>query len=130
MFADRLPPFLRTRIAAADGAASLSARLLSVTPAVAAPFVDPQTLEELGGRIDATVQLEADRASLDRVRGTVALDRAELALGGVPFDQQVPTRLVDRRRPADGRRVGVGAAGTTGSRFAEARRSAPTRLST
>jgi outer membrane protein assembly factor BamA/autotransporter translocation and assembly factor TamB len=93
VFADRLPPFLRTRIAAANGAAALSARLLSVTPAVAAPFVDPQTLQELGGRIDATVQLEADRASLDRVRGTVVLDRAELALGGVPFDQQVPTRL-------------------------------------
>jgi outer membrane protein assembly factor BamA/autotransporter translocation and assembly factor TamB len=94
VFADRLPPFLRTRITAANGAAALSARLLSVTPAVAAPFVDPQTLKEFGGRIDATMQIEADRASLDRVRGTVALDRAELALGGVPFDQQVPTRLV------------------------------------
>jgi outer membrane protein assembly factor BamA/autotransporter translocation and assembly factor TamB len=94
VFADRLPPFLRTRITPANGAAALSARLLSVTPAVAAPFVDPQTLREFGGRIDATVQLEADRASLERVRGTVALDRAEFALGGVPFDQQVPTRLV------------------------------------
>jgi outer membrane protein assembly factor BamA/autotransporter translocation and assembly factor TamB len=93
VFIDRLPAFLRRRIVPADGPASLSAQLLSVTQAVAAPFVDPATLDQLGGRIDATVQLEADRVALERVRGAVTLDRAELRLGGTELDQQTTTRV-------------------------------------
>ncbi len=93
VFIDRLPPFLRSRIVAADGLASLSAQLASVTQAVAVPFVDPATLDQLGGRIDATIQLEADRVALERVRGTITLDRAELRLGGTQLDQQTTTRV-------------------------------------
>ena len=66
---------------------------LSVTQAVAAPFVDPATLDQLGGRIDATVQLDADRVALERVRGTITLDQAELTLGGIALDQQTTTRV-------------------------------------
>ncbi len=93
VFIDRLPEFLRGRITPADGLASLSAQLASVTQAVAAPFVDPATLDQLGGRIDATVQLEADRVALERVRGSIALDRAVLTLGGISLDQQTTTRV-------------------------------------
>ena len=93
VFIDRLPAFLRGRIVPADGLASLSAQLLSVTQAVAVPFVDPATLDQLGGRIDATVQLEADRVALERVRGAITLDRAELRLGGTELDQQTTTRV-------------------------------------
>jgi outer membrane protein assembly factor BamA/autotransporter translocation and assembly factor TamB len=96
VFVDRLPQFLRSRITRVDGPAALTARLQSVTPAVVAPFVDPQTLGQLGGRIDATVQLEADRAALDRVRGTAVLDHVDLTMAGIPFDQQMPTRLAVR----------------------------------
>ena len=44
--------------------------------------------------VDAVVDLRADRAALDRVAGTVVLNRAELSLSGVSFDQQTPTRLL------------------------------------
>jgi translocation and assembly module TamB len=50
--------------------------------------------ESIAGRIDATIELRADRAALDRVTGTVVLNRAELSLSSVSFDQQTPTRLL------------------------------------
>ena len=95
VFVDRLPQFLRSRTTPADGPATLSARIQSVTPAVAAPFVDPQTLASSAA---ASTRRSSSKpiARLDRVRGTAVLDRAELALGGVPFDQQVPTRVAVR----------------------------------
>ena len=74
--------------------ASLTAQVSSVTPLAAAPFVDAATLESIAGRVDAVVELHADRAALDRVAGTVVLNRAELSLSGVSFDQQTPTRLL------------------------------------
>ena len=70
VIADRFPPFLRQRMTPAGGPATLSARLRSVTPAVASPVVDAQTLAELSGQVDAAVQLETDRFALDRVRGS------------------------------------------------------------
>ena len=63
--------------------ADLTAQLSAVTPRVAAPFVDPSTLEQLQGRIDASIALQADRPALDRVNGTVTLTRADLTLSGV-----------------------------------------------
>jgi outer membrane protein assembly factor BamA len=74
--------------------ASLAAQIRSVTPRVAAPFVDPSSISELQGQIDASIALQSDAAALDRVQGTVTLDRAELSIAGVSFDQQRPTRLI------------------------------------
>jgi hypothetical protein len=68
--------------------------LSSITPQAAAPFVDAATLESIAGRVDAAIELRADRAALDQVAGTVVLTRAELSLSGVSFDQQTPTRLL------------------------------------
>lgn len=94
LFLDRLPAGLRQLIPAASGPGALRAQFSSITPQLAAPFVDPATLEQLAGHIDASIDLEADRAALERVRGTITLTRGELALSGVPLDQRAPTRLV------------------------------------
>jgi len=94
LFSDRLPQRLRDLVPRTGGPANLTALLSSVTPQAAAPFVDRTTLESIAGRVDAVVDLRADRAALDRVAGTVVLNRAELSLSGVSFDQQTPTRLL------------------------------------
>ncbi len=96
LFRDRLPVRWREIIPQSGGAADLTMRIASVTPEVAAPFLAPSTLEQLQGHVDASVSLQADRAELDRVTGTVTFDRADLSVSGVSFDQQRPTRLVVR----------------------------------
>jgi outer membrane protein assembly factor BamA/autotransporter translocation and assembly factor TamB len=96
LFRDRLPLRWQDLVPGSGGPADLTLRVSSVTPQVAAPFVDPATLEQLQGRIDASALLQADRAAVERVTGTVTLDRAELSVAGVSFDQQRPTRLVVR----------------------------------
>src|SRR5262249_57493609 len=78
---------------------SLTAQVSSLTQQVAAPFVAASALESIAGRIDAAIDLRADRPAVDRVAGTIVLNRADLALSGVSFDQQTPTRL----RVHDGR---------------------------
>ena len=105
LIADRFPPFLRQRMTPAGGPAILSARLRSVTTAVASPFVDAQTLADLSGLVDATVQLEADGYP-DRVR----VGHADRSIGTwrYPVDQQGATRVV-LRRSSDGGGVGLGA---------------------
>jgi outer membrane protein assembly factor BamA/autotransporter translocation and assembly factor TamB len=94
--ADRLPESMRRFVRPVPGAATLSAQLLSVTPSIAAPFVDAGTLDQLSGRVDASIQLEADRLALDRVRGTIVFDRADMSIAGIALDQQTPTRLAVR----------------------------------
>ena len=86
-YLDALPP-------AASGAARLTAGITNVTPAVLAPYVGASTLAQLQGRMDGTLELTADAPALDRVSGTLTLQRADLTLAGVPFRQQQPTRLV------------------------------------
>ena len=73
--------------------ASLFARVTEITPAVLQPFVAPDTIREVGGRMALSIAAEADALALERVRATAVLDEAELTLAGVPFTQVVPTRL-------------------------------------
>jgi autotransporter translocation and assembly factor TamB len=94
VFLDRLPSSVRRRLAPAAGPATLSAQIRSITRSIAAPFVDAETLEQIALQADASIDLESDRLALDRVRGTVTLERAEISLAGVSFDQQTTTRLV------------------------------------
>jgi outer membrane protein assembly factor BamA/autotransporter translocation and assembly factor TamB len=84
-----------------EGPGQVRLELSSVTSMVAAPFLDASTLEQLEGRVDASIELQADRPSIDRLQGTVTMSRAEIALSGVPFDQQRPTRLVVRNGRVD-----------------------------
>src|SRR5206468_8515422 len=60
LFRDRLPPYLRDAVPPAAGPANLTAQLSSLTPGIAEPFADPSTLEQLQGRIDASIALQAD----------------------------------------------------------------------
>jgi outer membrane protein assembly factor BamA/autotransporter translocation and assembly factor TamB len=94
VFLDQVPEAFRRFLTAADGPATLSAQLHSITPSIVAPFVDAATLEQIGLNADASLNLESDRAALDRVRGDITLGRAEVSLAGVSFDQQQTTRLV------------------------------------
>jgi outer membrane protein assembly factor BamA len=73
--------------------ASLQARVTDITPAVLQPFLTPDMIREVGGRMVLAIAAEADALALDRVRGSAVLDEAELTLAGVPFKQMVPTRL-------------------------------------
>jgi outer membrane protein assembly factor BamA/autotransporter translocation and assembly factor TamB len=96
VFIDEVPAAMRRYLGTSTGPATLSAQLRSVTQSAAAPFVDAATLEQLALHAEATIDLEADRLALDSVRGTIAFPRADLALSGISFDQQVPTRLAVR----------------------------------
>ena len=73
--------------------AALNARVTDITPAVLLPFLTPDTIREVGGRMVLSITAEADALALERVRGSAVLDEAELTLAGVPFKQVVPTRL-------------------------------------
>ena len=91
---DGIPARWREWVPAADGPAQLRAQVLSITPQVVAPFIDASTLEAIGGHVDLSVELQADRPALEDLRGSVTLSRAELSISGVSFDQQKPTRLL------------------------------------
>jgi len=109
-FADSLPASIRPYLAPAAGNATLSAQLRSITQSIAAPWVDAATLQQIGLGADASIDLESDRLAIDRVRGTIALGRAELSLAGVSFNQQATTRLAirDGRLTVDTFRLGQG----------------------
>ena len=64
-----------------------------MTPAVLAPFVPAATLAQLAGLVSGTLTLDADRPVLAAVRGQLVLDRADLSVAGVAFNQQQPTRV-------------------------------------
>jgi len=110
VFIDQVPASMRRYLGTAGGPATLSAQLRSITQSVVSPFVDAATLEQLVLHTEATIDLESDRLALDAVRGTIAFPRADLALSGVSFDQQVPTRLAvhDGRLTVDAFRWGQG----------------------
>jgi outer membrane protein assembly factor BamA/autotransporter translocation and assembly factor TamB len=99
VYRDQIPESVRHLVVARDGPATLSAQLRSITQSIAAPFVSAETLAQLALQAAASLNLEADRLAIDGVRGTATLDRAEISLAGVPFDQQATTRL----RVGDGR---------------------------
>jgi translocation and assembly module TamA len=101
LFRDRLPQRWRDLVPQAAGPADVTLRLSSITPQVAVPFADPSTLEQFQAHVDTSVELRADRAALEHVTGTVTLDRAELSVAGISFDQQRPTRLVVRNGRVD-----------------------------
>jgi outer membrane protein assembly factor BamA len=92
----------------------LQARIDSITPAVLAPFVPPDALSQVAGLISGTLTLEADRPLLSSVHGQLVLDRVDLAVAGVPFQQRQPTRV----EVAGGRaRIAEWDWGGTGNRF-------------
>jgi hypothetical protein len=93
LFREKLPPRLQPFIVSSGGRARLSAKLLGITPSVAAPFVEPGALEDITGRIDASIDFEADDLNVERIHGSIVLDHAEIAVGGATFAQRVSTRV-------------------------------------
>jgi outer membrane protein assembly factor BamA/autotransporter translocation and assembly factor TamB len=93
VFVEQLPEPIRPYVGTAAGPATLSAGIRGITPSVLAPFVGADSLADATLQAEASISLEADRASLDAVRGSVTLGRAEIAFAGISLDQQVPTRL-------------------------------------
>ena len=74
----------------------LHARATNVTPAVAAPFVDAATLEQLSGSVDATLDVTSPTLELTDAVGELRLDRLELRIADLPVTQRLPTRIVAR----------------------------------
>jgi outer membrane protein assembly factor BamA/autotransporter translocation and assembly factor TamB len=72
---------------------TVTARLSGVTPQVLAPFVDPDTLAQIDGSLDASLVLQSDAPELARVTGSVQLDRMDLRLADLPIEQRVPTLI-------------------------------------
>ena len=57
------------------------------------PFVTPDTVREIEGKMALSITAEADALALERVRASAVVDEVQLTLAGVPFTQVVPTRL-------------------------------------
>jgi outer membrane protein assembly complex protein YaeT len=75
------------------GRAMLSLRAENVTQAVLQDIVAAERLRNVRVSASATVAVETDHLSPERLQATAVLDRASLTLAGVPFTQSVPTRF-------------------------------------
>ncbi len=64
-----------------------------LTPALAAPWVDAATLDDLSGRATVELDVSADAPELDAVTGTLRVPQLDLQAHGVPIEQRRPTRL-------------------------------------
>jgi outer membrane protein insertion porin family len=76
-----------------SGPATLTARALSIRPAVLEPFLDPGTLAQIDGVVEASARIEAPSLELDDVRGELRLDRLDVRVAGLPVAQREPTRI-------------------------------------
>ena len=69
---------------------------MGVTSAVLSPFVDASTLSQVGGSLDAKLDLSSRSLNLDDVEGEVVLERLDLVVADLPLTQRMPTRVVAR----------------------------------
>jgi len=76
------------------GTARLQGRIFDVTPAMLAPFVEPEALEQVEGSVDVTLDFTATSRELAGVSGDLILERFSLAVADLPVRQTVPTRIV------------------------------------
>src|SRR5262249_8962427 len=88
-----LPQAILAALPDRSGPARVTLGVDPVTREVAAPFVPASALASVDGTLSASLTLEADKPSLDAVRGELVLDRGELSIGGVPIRLQRPTRV-------------------------------------
>lgn len=85
------------KVAARPEPATLAARVSSVTPKALAPFLDADTVAQIEGSLDASLELRAAAPDLQSVSGFVQLDRMDVRVADLPIAQRVPTRIaVDR----------------------------------
>ena len=89
-----LVPGIDTAGAASGGEATVHARATNMTPAVFAPFLAPETLEQLTGSVDATIDATSAALDLSALTGELRFDRLDLRVADLPVTQRVPTRIV------------------------------------
>jgi len=80
----------------ADESAVVRARAANLTPAVLAPFLEPDTMRQIEGSIDASLDAGASKLELAAVIGELRIDRLDVRLADLPITQRVPTRIVAR----------------------------------
>jgi hypothetical protein len=90
------PVALLTGDGATDGSAVLKATALGVTSAVLSPFLDPSTISQVAGSLDARLDLSSPSLDLNDVQGEVVIDRLNLTVADLPVMQRMPTRVVAR----------------------------------
>jgi outer membrane protein assembly factor BamA len=86
-------PGIETAVTRPALEATLEARMTSITPQVLSPFVEPDTLAQIEGSVDAALRLQAKRLDLASLTGSVQLDRMDLRIADLPIAQRVPTRV-------------------------------------
>jgi outer membrane protein assembly factor BamA/autotransporter translocation and assembly factor TamB len=79
-----------------DSGAVLRATAVGVTAAVLSPFVDDATISQVGGSLDAKLDLSTRSLNLNDVQGEVVLERLNLEVEDLPVTQRMPTRIVAR----------------------------------
>jgi outer membrane protein assembly factor BamA/autotransporter translocation and assembly factor TamB len=72
------------------------ATAVGVTSAVLAPFVDASTIGQVGGSLDAKLDLSSASLNMEDVQGEVVLERLNLTVADLPVTQRLPTRVVAR----------------------------------
>jgi outer membrane protein assembly complex protein YaeT len=93
LLGEALPEAYRQALPDRGRTARMTARVTSVTQEVLTPFLDQATLDQIAGRFDAVIEMEADTLDLEGVRADVTLARAEMELARVPLSQTRPTRM-------------------------------------
>ena len=76
--------------------AEIHVRATNLTPGVLRPFVEPGTLDEVAGSIDATLDLSTPTLELSDLTGELRIDRLDVRVADLPVTQRVPTRIVAR----------------------------------
>jgi outer membrane protein assembly factor BamA/autotransporter translocation and assembly factor TamB len=79
-----------------EGNAVIHARATNLTPAVLGHVLDPTTIEQLSGSVDASLDLASRTPSLSAVTGELRLDRLDVRVADLSVGQRVPTRVAVR----------------------------------
>jgi len=79
-----------------EGDAVLTATVVGITSAILSPFVDASTISQVGGSLDAKLDLSSSSLNLEDVEGEVVLERLNLTVAELPVTQRTPTRVIAR----------------------------------
>ena len=93
LFRDYLPQPVVDALPATNEPARLQAQATSITPMVLSPFLNPDSLAQIDGGIDASLRLETTSLDPADLRGEARLDRLNLEIAGLPIGQREPTRI-------------------------------------
>jgi outer membrane protein assembly complex protein YaeT len=80
----------------AAGPATLQIRATNLNPSVLAPFLEPGSLDDVAGSIDAALDLSTPSLELSDLTGELRVDRLDVRVADLPVTQRVPTRIVAR----------------------------------